>query len=167
MSEEQAIPRKPGRPPRQTEEVQMPRKASSLKKGNSSWAPASLNEFEGKEDGYRYRMSRKDAHNLSKKAQEGWENVSSIQSGKIIQQSTNRIDDGAQLTSVHEGHDWILQRIPEEVAQERDRFYNNESHRRVAGLTSHFKNEMKKHGGNAPTHGDITISSRTGTQIID
>lgn len=165
MSEEQAAPRKPGRP-RQTEET-MPKRASSLKKGNSSWTPASLNEFTGKEDGYRYRMSRKDSQNLSKKAQEGWETVSSIQSGNILQQSTNRIDDGAQLTSVHEGYDWVLQRLPEEIAKERDAYYNNESHRRVASLTSHFKNEMKKHGGNAPTHGEITISSRTGTQIID
>jgi len=166
MSEEKTFPRRPGRP-RQTEEVEMPKKASALKKGNSSWTPASLNEFTGKEDGYRYRMSRKDAQNLSKKAQEGWENVSSMQSGNITQDSTNRIGDGAQLTSTHEGHDWILQRIPEEVARERDAYFNNESQRQVKGLTSHFKNEMKKHGGNAPTHGEISISSRAGTQIID
>jgi hypothetical protein len=148
-------PRKPGRP------------SKPLKKGNSSWTPASLNEFTGKEPGYRYRMSRKDANNLSKKEQEGWENVSDLQSNNINQEDPNRIEHGKSLTSMHEGHDWILQRMPEELAQERDSYYNNEAARRVSGLTAHIKNEMKKTGLNAPVHGEITISSRSGTQVIE
>lgn len=138
-----------------------PKQESSFKKGNSSWKPASLNEFYNKEDGYRYRMSRKDPNNLAKKAQEGWENVSGIHGSETKHQDTGRIDHGTALTSVQEGPDWILQRIPEELAQGRDDYYNNESQRRIAGLTAHIKKELGKDGAEA--HGDITISSRKGT----
>lgn len=149
------VKRGPGRPGKQD---------VSLKKGNTSWTPASLNEFNNKEDGYRYRMSRKDPQNLSKKAQEGWENVSAIQSPETTQEIPNKIEHGKALTSVNEGHDWVLQRIPEELALERDSYFNAETERRTAGLTAHIKKEMAKEG--AAVHGDITISSRKGTQTI-
>lgn len=144
-----------------------PSKSNSIKSGNSSWAPASLNEFINKEDGYRYRMSRNDPANLAKKAQEGWENVSGIQSANTKHISAERIGDATSLTTVQQGHDWVLQRIPEELAEQRDAYYNRESQRRVEGLTAHVKRDMKDKGGNAPVHGDITISSRGGTQVID
>lgn len=155
MSEQDKSEIKPvGRPPKQ-----------SMKKGRTSWAPASLNEFTGKEEGYRYRMSRKDPENLSKKEQEGWENVSAIQSKDTKHNPAGRIDDGASLTSVQEGRDWILQRIPEELALQRDEYHNGEVERRTAGLTAHTKKEVGKSG--AEVHGKITISSRLGTQTID
>lgn len=135
-----------------------PKQTVPFKKGNSSWKPASLNEFNNKEDGYRYRMSRKDPDNLAKKSQEGWETVSGIQSSTTEHQDTNRIQDGKPLTSVTEGRDWVLQRIPEELAKGRDEYYNAESARRTAGLTAHIKKEMAKEG--AGSHGEITISSR-------
>lgn len=147
-------PRKPGRPP-------------LVKKGKSSWKPASLNEFNDKEDGYRYRMSRKDPTNLAKKASEGWETVSKVNSPNTKQVEPGRIGDAKPLTSVQEGRDWILQRIPEELALERDVYYQSESDRRTAGLTAHVKREMQTKGGNAPVHGEITISSRSGTQVIE
>jgi len=137
----------------------------SIKKGNASWKPASLNEFSNKEPGYRYRMSRKDPDNLSKKAQEGWETVSSKDSSQTKHIDPERISDGKPLTSVNEGHDWVLQRIPEELAQARDRYYDNENERRIAGLTAHVKKDVANVGGN--THGEITISSRKGTKTIE
>lgn len=133
-----------------------------IKNGRSSWTPASLNEFSGKEDGYRYRMSNKESNNLAKKEQEGWETVTG---GTIKHADTGRIDDGAKLTSVYEGHDWVLQRMPEEVALARDEYYNNEAHRRTLGLTAHIKKDLGK--DSAQAHGNITISSRSGTQVID
>lgn len=137
-----------------------PKQEDALKKGNTSWKPASLNEFSNKEDGYRYRLSRKDPVNLQKKAEEGWETVSAIQSSKTSHEDPNRIEHGKPLTSVHEGHDWILQRIPEDMAQGRDAYFNAETERRTAGLTAHIKKELGKEGAGA--HGDITISSRKG-----
>lgn len=136
-----------------------------LKKGRSSWQPASLNDFIGKEDGYRYRMSHKDPVNLAKKQQEGWETVSGIQSANTAHIASGRMSDGSPISSVQEGHDWVLQRLPEEVAQERDEFFNQKSSRQIQGLTAHVKKEIRNSGAN--THGDITISSRRGTQVIE
>ena len=146
-------PKKLGRPP--------------LKKGKSSWKPASLNEFFDKEDGYRYRMSRKDEKNLANKEAEGWETVSAIKGGKTKHIDPGRIDDGKPLSSVVEGRDWVLQRMDEEMAQARDAYINNETARRTSGLTAHLKKEMGTKAGNAPVHGNITISSRMGVEEIE
>lgn len=131
-----------------------------VKKGNSSWKPASLNEFTQKEAGYRYRMSRKDPKNLSDKAAEGWETVSGIASSQTAYDDPERIEHGKPLTSVTEGHDWILQRLPEEKAKERDAYFSAEDARRQAGLTAHIKKDLAKQGTEG--HGEITISSRKG-----
>lgn len=136
-----------------------------VKKGKPTWKPASLNEFTNKEEGYRYRMVRKDPDNLARKNSEGWETVSKVNSGKTKQIAPGYIDDGSKLTSVQEGKDWILQRIPEEVAAERDNYFNKENGRRESGLTAHIKQEAAKHG--AETHGEITISNRNGTKSHD
>lgn len=136
-----------------------------VKKGRSSWAPASLNEFEGKEDGYRYRMVNKDPKNLAKKKAEGWETVSKLNNANLEHQDAGRIQDGKPLDSTQQGHDWVLMRLDEDTAKERDAYWDNESKRRVAGLTAHIKNEIGKEG--ATTHGNITISSLRGEQIIE
>lgn len=138
-----------------------------VKKGKSSWKPAALNEFFNKEDGYRYRMAAKDSKTLAKREREGWETVSGVQGSSTEHDSPGRIHDGKNLTSVQEGHDWILQRIPEETALERDAYFNNETERRTLGLTAHLKREMQNKAGNAPIHGNITISSSRGTQVIE
>lgn len=134
----------------------------SIKKGNSSWKPASLNEFTDKDPNFRYRMVRKDPNNLAKKAAEGWESVESKQTPQI---DPNRIEHGKPLTSINEGNDWVLQRIPEEKAKQRDEYYSKENERRIAGLTAHIKKEAEKTGAN--THGEITISSRKGTKTYE
>lgn len=141
-----------------------PKQESAVKKGSSSWKPASLNVFTEKDPAFRYRMMRNDPENLSKKDQEGWQIVSGVQSSQTKHEEPNRIEQGKPLTSVTEGRDWILGRIPEDVAQERDAFFNAESARRVSGLTAHIKKELTKEG--AGSHGEITISSRQGTQTI-
>lgn len=152
---EEQVKRGPGRP----------KQEDTLRKGHSSWKPASLNEFTDKEPGYRYRMVNKDPNNLAKKKQEGWETVSGIQSSQTSHEPPpNKIEYGKPLTSVNEGHDWILQRIPEDLAQGRDAYFNAETERRTAGLTAHIKNDLSKEG--AGMHGDITISSRKGMQTI-
>lgn len=138
--------------------------SAPLKKGNATWKPASLNVFYNKEAGYRYRMSRKDDKNLATKAQEGWETVDD---SATTHQSTNKIEHGKPLTSIHEGSDWVLQKLPEELAKSRDHWHDDKNKRMVSGLTAHIKKEMKEKGLNAPVHGDITISSRKGTEIIE
>lgn len=145
-------PKRIGRPP--------------LKKGKPSWKPASVTDVVDKEDGYRYRWSNKDGDNLAKKEAEGWETVSRLTSDKA-KPSEERFQDGKNLSSTYEKHDVVLQRIPEELASERDAYFQNETQRRTAGLTAHLKKEIKEKGANAPVHGNITISSRSGTQVIE
>lgn len=143
-------PKKIGRPP--------------VKKGKPSWKPASITDVVGKESGYRYRWCNKDADNISKKEVEGWETVSRLLSDKV-KPAEERFQDGKNLSSAYEKHDLVLMRITEDLAQERDAYFQNETQRRTAGLTAHLKKEVGKVG--AGTHGEITISSRSGTQIIE
>lgn len=136
-----------------------------MKKGRSSWKPASLNVLNDKEDGYRYRLIRKDPNNIAKKKSEGWEVLSGVNGGKTSHESAGRMNDASQITSVVEGNDWIAARMPEEIAKERDAYFNDMNRKRVMGLTSHIKDNMARDG--APIHGNVEISSRKGTQIID
>lgn len=146
------VKRGPGRP-----------RQDSLKKGNSSWKPASVTEVIGLDPDFRHRWVNKDPDNLAKKQAEGWVSVD-----KTKDQATptehNRLNEGESLTSAYEKRDVVLMKIPEELAQERDAYFNNETARRTSGLTAHIKKEVGKEGGE--THGDITISSRQGTQTI-
>lgn len=136
-----------------------PKSQSEIKKGKPSWKPASVTDVTDKEPGYRYRWSNKMADNLAKKAQEGWETVSGLTSDGAKAVDDGRINTGQKMTGVNEKHDVILQRIPEELAQERDAYYRDKTQKQTLGLTAHFKNEIRDKGGNAPVHGEITISS--------
>lgn len=147
------------------EESRGPGRPKSIKKGKSSWKPASVTDVTNKEPGYRYRWSNKLPDNLAKKAQEGWETVSGVTGDNSQAVDDGKMDSGKKLTSIYEKHDVILQRIPEETAQERDAYYNERTRRQTLGLTAHFKNEIKKEG-EVPTHGEITISSLRNTQVI-
>jgi len=142
------VKRGPGRPKQE------------LKKGASSWKPASVTDVVGKDPDYTYRWAHKDPTNLQKKQDEGWEYVNGLSSDKT-QATEGRITDGHRMTSVHEKHDLILMRMPNETAQSRHDYYNAESERRVAGLTAHIKKDLAKE--DAATHGSITVSSRQGT----
>lgn len=158
MNEEAIADKKgPGRPKSQSNPV--------LKKGRSSWKPASVTDVTNKEPGYRYRWVNKLADNLAKKAQEGWETISGITADGSQVTDDGKMNSGKKLTSIYEKHDVILQRMPEELAQERDAYYEDRTKKQTLGLTSHFKSEVKKEGA-APTHGEITISSLRDTQVI-
>lgn len=139
-------------------------KQETLKKGKPTWKPASLNVFSDMEPGYTYRQSRKDEENLYKKAQEGWENVSGIQSPSTGYVEPGRAEDGKSLTSVTEGRDWILQRIPNELAEARREFFSEKTEKMTAGLRAHIDKDLAKQ--DAHSHGEITISSRKGTNVL-
>lgn len=139
-------------------------KKQPLKKGNSSWKPANITDVINKEEGFRYRWVNKDPDNMARKAAEGWETVSGLSSDKSASEGELRVNDGKNLTSTNEKRDAILQRLPEAIAQERDAYYDVENDRRISGLTAHIKNKVAEEGGN--THGEITISSRKGTQTF-
>lgn len=156
MSNEQA--RGPGRPPK-------PAIGAVIKKGKPTWKPASAMEVINKEDGYRYRWANKAPDNLSKKELEGWETVSGLQGDRSRHVDPDRIDVGKPMTSIHERHDCLLMRIPEEIAEGRDAFMNNKTEQRTHALTAHVKKAARDEG--TETHGEITISSRRKQQVIE
>lgn len=141
------------------------------KKGRASWKRAGLNEFYDKDPNFVYRMIRKDPDNVATKLTEGWELCSDLTGKNTKYKEPGRINDGKPLTSVREGKDWILGKLPRELPEggqdylARTEMINKENARRISGLTAHFKKEAAKEG--ADTHGSITISSRTGTQVIE
>src|SRR5574343_185328 len=133
------VKRGPGRP------------KESLKKGKPSWKPASLNQFSGLDPNFRYRMMRKDPDNLARKLSEGWEVVSDS-NDQVNHIDPEYIGDHKPLTTVKEGKDWILGRLPNELAESRDEFINAKTSRRTQGLTAHIKKDLEKTG--AGMHGE-------------
>lgn len=146
------VKRGPGRP-----------KQDTLKKGKASWKPASLNVFSDLDPDFRYRMLRKDPENLAKKKQEGWIIASGV-TDSAEHKEPGYIGDHNALTSVTEGKDWILGKLPNEIAEARDEYMNSETERRTMGLTAHIKKDLAKEG--ASSHGEITISTRKGTVTL-
>lgn len=147
----------PGRPKSQSTPV--------LKKGKTSWKPASVVDVIDKDPNKRYRLVNKDPDNMAKKRAEGWEIESKVTSGNAELKHDGSMSVGSQMTSTFERKDVILMSMPEEIAKERDAYFEGKTRRQTEGLTSHFKKEMVKEG-KAPTHGEITISSLRNTQVI-
>lgn len=136
------------------EDVKRPE--SALKKGASSWKPASVTDVTNKEPGYRYRWVNKDPDNLAKKQIEQWEYVDS--KADSAQTAQSRLEDGNSMTSVYEKKDVVLMRLPEEIAEGRDAYMNERADRRIEALKQQTQGDLNKQG--AAMHGDITISSR-------
>lgn len=135
----------------------------SVKKGNSSWKPANVLDVFDKEPGYRYRIVEKSPRNLAKKIREGWEIQSGLNKGQTGIDTGNSLDIGKSLTSVMEGHDYVIARMPEEVALERDAYMNAETDRRTSALLRTTKQDLGKTG--AAVHGSISIEKR-GTRTV-
>lgn len=142
-----------------SEEVKKLGRPPLIKKGKPTWKPAAVLDVTDKDPGYRYRWSNKDPENLARKAAEGWETINGLQADNSKHIEPGKIQDGKPMTSIKERKDCILQRIPEELALERDEYMNNRTKQRTAGLTAHLKKEI---GKDAPIHGKITIGSLKG-----
>lgn len=150
------------------EQVRMGRPKKELetpKKGNASWKPSNLGDITGKEAGYRYRRVRKDDDNIAKKKDEQWEMVSKINAPSAAHVFPDgRPDEGHQVDSVVGGRDWVLMRIPEEIAQERDAYINAKSDRLTKALGSQTRKDL---GNNVPMHGAITHNQRGVKTVIE
>jgi hypothetical protein len=151
--------RKPGRPKNQAISE------SPVKKGKTSWKPASVTDVVDKDPSKRYRLVNKDADNLAKKRAEGWEIETKATGGSAKLVPDGQINTGSNLGSTYERKDVILMSMPEEMAQERNKYFDEMTQRRTQGLTAHLKKELK---GTAPTHGKITIGSlKQGETVIE
>ncbi len=138
---------------------------AEMKKGRDSWQPASILDVFDKEEGFRYRVVEKSQRNIAKKLREGWEMVSALASPQTGNNAIgNGVDLGKSLTSVHEGHDYVIMRMPEETGKLRDAYINGENNRRTMALKRLTSEDIKKTG--APVHGSITMEQRGIKTII-
>jgi len=135
------------------------------RKGRKSWKPANLIDIHGKEDGFRYRILSKDSQNLAKKLAEGWELVNNISESGETNEAPKPITGGSSLTSVREGHDWVLARIPEEDAKLRDEYYQQLTDRRTRAITKDLKNKVLEE--NTTAHGSITMKHGSEVNVIN
>ena len=131
---------------------------SEIKKGRPSWKPASnkLNVVK-KVAGFRYRWCDKDEMNIEKKKAEGWEHVNKTTG--IPGESGQRSDvpDGKSLDSTQKYRELELMALPEEVAQERDRHFQELTDKQTVGLKKTLEDDLKKSGFKGGLHGKITI----------
>ena len=153
-------PRGPGRPPKQ-----IPSAGVGIKKGKPVWKPASAMEIIDKTPGMVPRWVNKEPDNIAKKQFEGWEFVSGLQGAPPKHVDADRIDDGKPMTTIRERHDCVLMQLPEEMAQARADYFNSQTEKRTKALTSHIKKAARDEGSDI--HGEITITSRKGTEIIE
>lgn len=135
-----------------------------LKKGKATWKPASVLNITGKEPGFNYRILEKSPRNLAKKQQEGWELLSGINNSNGTDNAGGNIETGKPLTSIIEGHDYVVARMPEDLAQSRQEYINNETERRSLALLQQTKADLGNTG--APIHGSITMEKRGVRTVI-
>lgn len=153
----ETLKRGPGRPSKED--------SIEMKKGRESWQPASILDIFDKEPGFRYRVVESSGRNIAKKQREGWEMVSNLAGPQTGNNAIgNGIDIGKSLTSVHEGHDYVIMRMPEELGKLRDDYINRENDRRTMALKRMTQDDIKKTG--APLHGSITMEKRGIKTII-
>jgi len=139
--------------------------STQLKKGNSTWKPANVVDVINKEPGFRYRRIEKSPTNIAKKKEEGWEILSGLQADKTkAETGAGRINDGTSMTSVLEGYDYVIGRIPEELAQSRDEYMNEKTERTTRALFKQTKKDLGK--DEAPTHGHIEMTKKGVRTII-
>ena len=103
--------------------------SKTVKTGKKSWRPAKMLHTMGEADGFRYRWCDKDPANLDKKQAEGWEFVSKSKQVDKPDATTASASDieyaDRTLTTLTEYRELIRMRLPEDIALERDAYFNN------------------------------------------
>lgn len=136
------------------------------KKGKPTWKPSNVIDVIDKEPGFRYRLIEKSPKNLAKKEREGWEILSGVNTSTTSAEiGYGRIDKGKPLTSVLEGIDYIVGRIPEELAEARDEYQQSLVSRSVKGLKRQTQTHLGKEG--ATVHGNITLEQNGVRTVIE
>lgn len=131
------------------------------KRGRPSWRPANRLEITGKEDGYRYRWVSEDTDNIRRRLDEGWEFVNKT-TDQAESVPIGEIQDGSALDSAQRQRELVAMRMPEELARERDLYYQEKTAERTRSIKRQLESELA-HGARqdgapvAPVHGNIKI----------
>lgn len=131
----------------------------TAKRASRSWKPASAQgDVLNKEPGFRYRRVAKDDENIARKLQEGWEFDAKTE---VASDTAKRVSDGRRTSSVREGSDFVVMRLPEGQAQERDKYYAEKSQRQMLSIKERTQSALSGIAGGLVgrpnVHGRITV----------
>lgn len=123
---------------------------TAQKKGRKSWSPAQKLAITDQDPGFRYRWCEKDQANLDKKLAEGWAFVDPTKGLKADHLRPEHVSDGKPQQGAKEYRELVLMALPEEVAQARDRYFQDRTDQQTLGLNAELRRDLKdaarKHG---------------------
>ena len=143
-------------------ESEKPVAAPVVKKGKRSWGRRDILSVTNKDPNFTYRFVSKNAVKIAQRLEDGWEYCGDVVNSKAIHNPTERMYDGADLTSTIETHDSILMRLPNDLKAERDEWLNETNALREKML----KREAERKAGTALT-GSIDIQGGNYKNIIE
>ncbi len=105
-------------------------------KGNKAWKPAVQLDVQGKDPNFRYRWRLNDPEHIQRAQLEGWEfdqkKTGTDKTGKIdTAQVVDDVSEGRLKTSLSKYRELILMRLPEELAKERDEYFQLQTDQQV------------------------------------
>ena len=127
----------------------------SNKKGRKSWKPAAMLDVTNKASGFRYRWRNDDDAHLERVKNEGWVFVNKETGIPAEHDHPDKIGDGKPLDSIIKYRDMVLMALPEDLAEERDAYYREQTRRQTVSLKNKARDEIKKTG--AEVTGKIII----------
>jgi len=130
------------------------------KKGLPTYREASRTDVLDREEGFRYYWVSKEPGKVAKRLEEGWETCHGGNSS-VKHDERSHVDEESKTTSVIEKHDLVLMRIPEEMAQARERMIQERNDRLEAAITADVNKASRKTG--AKSHGEVKIERRMKT----
>lgn len=132
-------------------------KGRFAKKGRPSWRPADMLTIHNMDDNYRYRWERNDPAQIQKALAEGWE-VVSLSADKSRRSGNATVEDGAKLTSLDEYRELIKLRMPKELAEERNRYFQSRSEQMIRATKQNLERDVRALGPKAPgVRGKVVI----------
>lgn len=120
------------------------------KKGNKSWRPATALELR-KREGFRQRWCSSDPKDVQKKIEEGWQ----FSQAHHIKQG--HAEGGTPLTTTTTYRELVAMELPEEIAKERDAYYQGLAEKQERGLKRQAQEQVANVGPKAQVHGKIVI----------
>ena len=135
--------------------------AAPVKKGNRPWMGADRNHIGFKADGFRYRWVRKDQERIERNMEAGWIPVNRVNGQPSEPVELDPTVYGKVMQNGFVRGDRIAMALPEELAQDRDRWVRGRTEAQTIGLKRTLQNDMAREApaGTAPAqvHGGITI----------
>lgn len=132
--------------------------APAKKKGNASWQ-VPTGEVLQKEKGYGYRWTAESE--IPGRLQEGWTLVQAKPGEATFVDGKDKVFGGTRLDTVMAKKDRVLMRMPDEMIEQRNSYYNKRAENQVMAI----KQRASEQAGET-LHGEIKIENRGPVRTI-